>query len=576
MQVRASLYEAGARPRLVVEADAAGADADLFRLVDELAAKLLAGRATGASERLSRLAAVTTDSIAALKAYLSGERAYRSGDFVGAVERFQDALRIDSTFALAGYRLAAAAVWVQRPDLVRQGLQLALRHSARLGDRDRLLLAAHAADDLEADYARADSLYRQMLLTYRDEADAWYRLGEIVLHEGRFLGYRRADAREPFERALAIDPDMSPALYHAVNLAAERGDTVGLDTLARRLQRIWADPNDSLFTTVDLIFFRADTARYAWAERQVATTAEPVNVYYAGQAARHGVERDPATAKRLLTVLTERAPSAPTRAWAHAGLADIEAARGRLAAAEAELVQAGRHDHALALQQRVELALHPLIETPPERLRSLRAEVVRWQPRDEPAARGGPLETVQFAREGAAVRLFLLGLLDTHLGDLRGARQQGHELRAIATADSTTRSSLAQILEAEIAYREGNVTDALRLLMAAPVWRRQPIILEAGTLAFTREVFRRAELLREAGRLDDAARAYDIVVNHYMLFYRGPALLRLCEIHADAGRADAAREACGRFVALWRDADPKLQSHVEDARRRLERAETGR
>ena len=54
------------------------AAARLFQLVDGLAAQLIARQSGGPVGALSRLAALTTDSLAALKAYLEGERHFRA------------------------------------------------------------------------------------------------------------------------------------------------------------------------------------------------------------------------------------------------------------------------------------------------------------------------------------------------------------------------------------------------------------------------------------------------------------------------------------------------------------------
>ena len=50
-----------------------------------------------------------------------------------------------------------------------------------------------------------------------------------------------------------------------------------------------------------------------------------------------------------------------------------------------------------------------------------------------------------------------------------------------------------------------------------------------------------------------------------------PALFRLGELYENAGDAKRATEYYGRFVDLWKDADPELQPRVTDARARIDR-----
>jgi hypothetical protein len=81
-----------------------GAASDVLGLVDELAENLLVSRGRG--RRLVESAAVTTESLDALKAFVTAEHTLRGGpQFVdSAIAQFQRAVQIDSTFALAYYR----------------------------------------------------------------------------------------------------------------------------------------------------------------------------------------------------------------------------------------------------------------------------------------------------------------------------------------------------------------------------------------------------------------------------------------------------------------------------------------
>src|SRR4029450_349138 len=94
-------------------------ESELFELVDELALQLLAAHGVAPGTRLTRIAALTTDSLDARKAYLLGERDLRAGRYFDAMECFQTAMDADESFALAYYRLAAAAAGGAVPDLAR-------------------------------------------------------------------------------------------------------------------------------------------------------------------------------------------------------------------------------------------------------------------------------------------------------------------------------------------------------------------------------------------------------------------------------------------------------------------------
>jgi eukaryotic-like serine/threonine-protein kinase len=77
----------------------------------------------------------------------------------------------------------------------------------------------------------------------------------------------------------------------------------------------------------------------------------------------------------------------------------------------------------------------------------------------------------------------------------------------------------------------------------------------------------------------DSARAYltkyvDMIgTGHGALdgYYLGPSLYRLGELYESAGDTKHATEYYGRFVDLWKNADPDLQPRVVEARKRIER-----
>ena len=111
----------------------------------------------------------------------------------------------DSTFALAHYRLAVAAGWAERHALSSEAVARALATSERLADRDRRLLTAYAAfrrgspDD-------AERQYRAILEDYPDDLEAEFQLADVMHQYNPLRGRPRGEARELFDRVLALDP----------------------------------------------------------------------------------------------------------------------------------------------------------------------------------------------------------------------------------------------------------------------------------------------------------------------------------------------------------------------------------
>ena len=92
----------------------------------------------GAGGRLDRIATVDAANWTALREYLEGEALMRRGDFGAASLAFSGALKADSTFALAWYRLSMAQIWGPGDGV--KSIDMAMRYRERLSPRDRLLV----------------------------------------------------------------------------------------------------------------------------------------------------------------------------------------------------------------------------------------------------------------------------------------------------------------------------------------------------------------------------------------------------------------------------------------------------
>ncbi|MGH7572320.1 MAG: BTAD domain-containing putative transcriptional regulator [Gemmatimonadota bacterium] len=111
MRLTAHVYEVRGGTKLG-QVQVAGAPDSVLTLVDRLTMEVLRGlpREAGGLADLDH-AELTTDSLAALKAFLNGEDLYRRGDLEASAAAYERAIASDSTFALAGARLAGTCRW---------------------------------------------------------------------------------------------------------------------------------------------------------------------------------------------------------------------------------------------------------------------------------------------------------------------------------------------------------------------------------------------------------------------------------------------------------------------------------
>ncbi|HUP32360.1 MAG TPA: adenylate/guanylate cyclase domain-containing protein [Gaiellaceae bacterium] len=210
-----------------------GSPDSIFGLVDRLSIEVLALiLEQDADAPRVDLASVTTSSLPALKSYLEAEELARRGDFPSAIPAYEEAVAADSTFALAHVRLADAYGWDAgiTPQVLAE-YAAAERHSARLPEREAALLEVSLA------YANARAgatrLAEQVSERYPDDPGAWYLLGETYFH----LPYQSLPSfekqREPFARAMRLDPNYLPAEIHLVDLAFATADEAAADSLMR-------------------------------------------------------------------------------------------------------------------------------------------------------------------------------------------------------------------------------------------------------------------------------------------------------------------------------------------------------
>jgi serine/threonine-protein kinase len=514
LQATATLYDLDRHAVASVHVTAEG-ESQIFELVDELARQLLAAHGVAPGTRLTRIAALTTASLDALKAYLTGERELRAGRYFDALEQFQAAVDADSSFALAHYRLAAAAAGCALPDLAREAAERGAAHQERLAPHDRLVLAAQRAW-LRGDVERAESLYNTITGTYPDDVEAWFHLGDLLFHSNPLRGRSAVEAREPFERVLRLDPEHVAALRHLVRIAAIAGrrdemlarieqvlraSPEGDQALAMRALRAWATRDDQAIAEVQAELQRARALTVAIAFADVAL--------YAGNL-------DGATDLARGFLQVARAPE--LRALCHIMLAHLALAAGDGPKARSELAEAETLDRTWGVEMRALFAALPFGDASEAEIRAARAALDRLDS-TEPA----PSSFVIFAMHQElhpAIRFYLLGLLELKLGDLSAAAERVEALAELEAHGPLVRNLTVE-LDAALAHARGRPEEALaRLERARPeLWFQLTVASPFFTLASQR--FLRARLLEEMGRKKEAEGWYRSIAERspYELIY---------------------------------------------------------
>ncbi|MGH2883862.1 MAG: hypothetical protein ACRDPA_14405, partial [Solirubrobacteraceae bacterium] len=264
------------------EITAHGSNEHMDWLTDSITVGVLRSIARRQTVGVARGSLAGARSLAALKALLEAEQAFRRNAWDSAQRAAERAIEIDSNFALAYYWASFARGWShgagESLSVVYAVRAEALNHG--LSPRDSFLIAAN---DMMDDASRCGvpallAAGNASVIRYPDDPQIWNNLGEIRVHcgLGRSVGVSARAALDPFARAIALDSSFAPAYVHSVELALEAdGISTGLQYAHAYLARNRADGDEPLARLAIARFGRpVDTA----AARRLADSASPRGV----------------------------------------------------------------------------------------------------------------------------------------------------------------------------------------------------------------------------------------------------------------------------------------------------------
>lgn len=498
--------------------------ADLIDAVDKLSRQIRerAGESLRAIRAGPPLGQVTTASLDALRKFTQANGYMRVGEPERAVPLLEEAVALDTAFAM-GWRTLGIALSNVRVDRTRQleAFARAYRHRDRLTDAERYLAAATYHSNVTRDREQTIQAYRSLLRLNPADGSALNNLANEFSNLEQF-----PEAERLYRQALAADPVATTHYNLVFNLMMQ-------DRLADA--RVALAAFHQAFPGV-----RAQEAE-VWLE------------YFAGDL--DGAE---AAARRMADSLD--LPAVP-RAFGHAFLATIAHTRGRMddglahidrfaRVLDAEspgggigprLVRMGFEVNAGPPADSLVLALDALVESEDWRAHA-------------PAARFYHLLLPVYAAIGARDRVLrYLAEWESEVPlPSRGGPRWEHE-----------RAALLGIL----ALAEGRPDEAVRELENA----------RAGLPCH--RCFRQylAAAYDVLDRPADAIAVYESMFTEIHAFppmagqERTIAVERLGPLYEDVGLREEAVRAYARFVDLWHDADPELQPRVRSARRALDR-----
>jgi len=188
--------------------------ANIPSLIDELSDKTrrdLEESEEEISQSNQPVALLTSSSLAAYQHYFKGQEYIDKLMFNEAESEFCEALKIDSTFGLAYYRLAYAMNWELDFKHAKTPINKAFKYINQIPDKEKYLVHA-VKTTIDSGWGNASlDVLKEMEQVYPDDKEMIYNIGDIQYHIGNY-----EESKKYLEKVLEIDPNSGRALQHVI------------------------------------------------------------------------------------------------------------------------------------------------------------------------------------------------------------------------------------------------------------------------------------------------------------------------------------------------------------------------
>jgi tetratricopeptide (TPR) repeat protein len=553
------------RGRVLAVARVTGAD--VFALADELIPRIrdaLGVTGEGADLGIER---ITTRSLEAYRLYSEGRAALNQVRWDDARDLFQEAVRLDPSFAMAYFYLSHTRERVGEQGSNRTYRERVLKQMHRLPERLRLLvLAAHYSMPPNRDVKRAVDLYERLMARYPDEEEAYIHLAMLYTGEAgdprrglevitrgmnalptsdlyNELGYsllandRYEEALAAFERHAALNP-REPNPHDSLGEAyLVMGDP--LKALEKFRLAISIDPSSGSRET--LSWTLAVLGRYDEALTEIIR-------YQKLLIARDLPIAGPAYHEAFLLSRIGRYREARVRL-------DAALTRAKMVDRPSDLIGLYIVSALLALEQQATAAALADVASAERLLDRIAPDASDW-----------------LSQKGRLLVNFVAGMAAVHANDSTGAHRRLRRLESMYRPHDPIEQWWYHTLEGEIALSAGRLDAAETAFRAAQPRRKVDYGWGPQRAPFL-QLFRDG-LARVRAARGDLAGAIDIhhslltpgIENPWTPVLEPRQLLEVARLLTRAGDLAAARGQAQRIVELWKDADPDLPELAEAKR----------
>jgi eukaryotic-like serine/threonine-protein kinase len=470
------------------------------------------------------LESVTTSSLPALRRFSQASRLSALGRYEESVPLYEDAVRLDSNFAMA-WRALSISLWNLQHFGGRQGEAIARAYALRnrLTERERYGTEAQYYEWVTADKTRARAAYQALLAINPNDGTALTNLGLLSWFDEDY-----ATAAELAARAIESDSNVKAPYTNLVDAQVSLGQFAAAETTLARWRSRFAADNDYHVQVGFMASARGDYDS-------------------AGRAFRRGLSPTGGSAER---------------SRAAGGLASLAIMRGQFAEARryqriappsggpftdvrSALTELGAELHYGLGNNHVVKGLDSLLAS---------SQFKRLELTQRPYTEAAVLYTLAGKPERGRL------LFQEGERALLGAGRWGPTVRS-----SPFRRTLSEAFQAAVLLQSGRPAQAAERFKEAGIGVGLIAWLPEAGMAYER-----------AGAADSALAVYQRYLesthNYRLMVDRqklGPVLRRAGDLYLSRGDTARAIDAYHRFVALWRNADPILQAEVTQVQQKL-------
>jgi serine/threonine protein kinase/tetratricopeptide (TPR) repeat protein len=198
-----------------------------------------------------KIAQVTTPNLEAYQHYFKGEEYINKLQFSEAEKEFNKAIRLDTTFGLAYYRLAYAINWEQDAESARKYIQKAMKLLDRIPEKEKYLVRAEYLN-IEESFGNGLAVLIDMEKKYPDNKEMIYNIGDWSWHLGDY-----STAKTYLEKVLESDPKFERALQHLIWIYRDMGYYEKMLDIAKRYVAV-ASSSESFELLIEAYIYLQD------------------------------------------------------------------------------------------------------------------------------------------------------------------------------------------------------------------------------------------------------------------------------------------------------------------------------